>query len=106
MTALDYDRLATLPFKKFVITYAGSNDEGYVEEVSGFIEDGVELDVGHDLQRELEEVAYDILESRYAGWEINEGSHGDITIDVVERKAYLHHGEIVESTNWTDSVIE
>lgn len=105
MTALDFDRLATLPFKKFVITYAGSNDEGYVNEVSGQIEDGVELAVSYELQHELEDVAYDILEKHYAGWEINEGSHGHITIDVAARSAFLHHGTIVETTEWEDTVL-
>lgn len=105
MTEIDYDKLATLPFKKYVITYSGSNDEGYVEEVSGYIEEGVELDVSHELQNELENMAYDILEKYYAGWEINEGAHGDITIMVEEQKAYLHHGTIVESTEWEDTVL-
>lgn len=101
---IDYVRLARLPFKKYVITYSGSGDEGYVDDVSGYIDD-VEVGVGHDLERELEEVAYDILEKYYAGWEINEGSRGELTIDVAEQKTYLHHGTIVESTEWEDVVI-
>ena len=49
--------------------------------------------------------AYNVLEKHYAGWEINEGSQGHITIVVGERKAYLHHGTNREITDWEDVVV-
>ena len=104
MTAFDeiYDRLGA--FKKILITYSGSNDEGYVDEIRP--EPEVEgFGISYELQRELEDAAYAVLEKHYAGWEINEGAHGHMTIDVLERKVFLHHGTIVEHTEWEDVVV-
>lgn len=103
MTEIDYDLLKV--FDKIVITYSGSGDEGYIDDIQP--EPKLEgLELSRELQEYLEAVAYDILEDNWAGWEINEGSHGHMTINVKERNVFLHHGEIVESTNWHDSVIQ
>lgn len=104
MSAFDelYDQLEA--FEKIVITYSGSNDEGYIEDVMP--EPGIAgLEISHDLRQELEDAAYEVLESRYAGWEINEGSQGHLTVMVKERQVFLHHGTIVESVEYEDSVI-
>lgn len=97
-----YDRLGA--FEKIVITYAGSNDEGYIEEITP--EPLVEgMEISHELEHELEDAAYAVLEKHYAGWEINEGAHGHMTINVVERTVLLHHGTIREVTDWEDLVV-
>ena len=102
--SFDYDELARLKIEKVVVTYNGEGDEGYIEEITSTppIED---LDYGSELYREIQDQAYNILESRHAGWEINEGSHGHITINVKERTAFLHHGENVVTTHWHDATI-
>jgi hypothetical protein len=91
-------------FERVVIEYHGSGDEGWIEDIhpEPAIE-GVAID--HDLYKELEMEAYNVLERHYAGWEINEGSQGHITIVVAERKAYLHHGTNREVTDWEDVVV-
>lgn len=91
-------------FEKIVITYSGSGDEGYIDDVSPVpsVED---FDISYDLRRELEDEAHSILEKHYAGWEINEGSQGHITIDVAKRKVLLHHGTNREVTDWEDVVV-
>lgn len=91
-------------FQRIVISYHGAGDEGWIEDIIPEPEvEGVEI--AHDLYKELEAEAYNVLERHYAGWEINEGSQGHITIVVSERKAYLHHGTNREVTDWEDVVV-
>lgn len=101
----DYDKLAA--FSKIVIEYSGSNDEGYIGEIRAEPRThprgelpGVEY--GTELYKELEAAAYNLLQENFGGWETNEGSHGEITINVKERQVYLHHGRTIESTQWED----
>ena len=104
MTAFDelYDQLGA--FKKIVIEYAGSGDEGYIEEIRP--EPEVEgLEISGELYADLEEAAYTILEESWGGWEINEGSQGHMTIDVEERSVFLHHGINTLETTYHDNVI-
>jgi hypothetical protein len=74
------------------IAYYGSSDEGSIGEITAEVGD-VEAVIPDDLTNQLENWAYEVLESHHPGWEINEGSEGDITIDVVAGKAVLSHGE-------------
>lgn len=93
----DYGRLAVTGFERIVIEYSGHNDEGWINDI--YYEprrEGVSL--SHDLYRELEAKAYDLLGDHYGGWEINEGSSGQIVIDLIENKTYLNHNWVVEST--------
>lgn len=79
-------------FDKVVIEYHGSGDEGYIEDI--WTEPAIEgIALSDDLESDLEQIAYDILEQQCGGWEINEGSQGTITIDVKARKTVLNHGE-------------
>lgn len=103
MSVFDYDELAAAGIETVVIEYSGSNDEGYINEITATPEDAV--DYGTDLYRELESLAYDVLSSRHGGWEINEGSDGTITINVKERKAVLKHGEIRHIHHWTTNEV-
>lgn len=99
-----YDKLAAAGFHTVEIRYAGSGDEGFVNEIiPSPLPDGVELSA--ELYSELEERAYDVLEGSYAGWEINEGSSGSIKIDVPGRKAQIEHGWVVESTRWDNKEV-
>lgn len=99
MSAFPYERLEH--FDKIVIEYAGSNDEGSINDITAVpLPEGVEL--ADELYHEIEQAAYDLLEDHYGGWEINEGSHGEITVYPKDKRVLLHHGEIIESTNWID----
>lgn len=101
MSLFDYDALEALGIESVIVRYNGEGDEGQIEDITStpLVDD---LDYGSELYREIESQAYDVLENEHAGWEINEGSHGHITINVKERSAFLHHGENVVSTTWHD----
>lgn len=43
------------------------------------------------LPQALERFAWDVLAEALPGWEINEGSHGDIILDVAKGKTRLSH---------------
>ncbi len=40
----------------------------------------------------IREIFYDFLEKKHPGWEINEGSQGEFTWDIVTDKISLEHG--------------
>lgn len=95
-----YDAVPSI-ITKVVAHYSGENDEGYINEVT--VEPAIEgLELSDETERAVEDAAYAILEAKFPGWEINEGSIGTITFDIANRKAHLHHGETVESQNWHD----
>lgn len=100
-----YGKLARLGVKLVTVEYHGASDEGAVESVTAQIANQVVIDLPDDLEGVIEEVAYDLLGAKFGGWEINEGSSGEITIDVAERKASIHHGWVVESTEWVDEEV-
>jgi hypothetical protein len=50
----------------------------------------------------VHEVCYDKLASTHMGWEINEGSYGTFSFDVLNRKISLEFNERVESVNTTE----
>lgn len=95
MTTFSYDEiLKEVGIAKVVIEYSGSDDEGYINDITVESLDGasVDLELGNELYDLIRDEAYDLLSSESPGWEINEGSQGHITILVAERKAFLHHG--------------
>lgn len=97
----DYDALAEVGIETVLIEYSGESDEGYIQEVTCTPETS-ELEYRGWLYDVIEGQAYNVLESEHAGWEINEGSQGHITINVKERKAFLHHGTNVVTTHYQD----
>ena len=101
----DYDELSAIPVEKIVITFHGSGDEGYVEEISTEPElpDGVEI--SGDFENHLQEAVYDILNSHHAGWEINEGSQGHVVVFLRERRALVHYGENEIKTTYYDTEV-
>ena len=49
----------------------------------------------------VHEICYDKLSSSHMGWEINEGSYGTFTFDVLNRNIELEFNERVESVRTT-----
>ena len=80
----------------FKVSFAGSGDSGYIENY-GVNED----DERFDLPGGVEDVLYRML-SRYGGWEINEGSQGDFTIDCNQKVIILEYGENFEASKSND----
>ena len=76
--------------KMFKVSFEGSGDSGYIENY-GVNED----DERFDTPGGLEDVFYDML-SNYGGWEINEGSQGDFTVDCNQKVITLEYGENYE----------
>jgi hypothetical protein len=60
--------------EEITVTYNGGADDGYIDNNYSSIKGEGEI------SSELENVCYDLLETSFAGWEINEGSSGEITI--------------------------
>ena len=108
MSAFSYDLLAqAVGIAKVVIEYSGSDDEGYINEISVESLDGKSTDVelSYELYEVIRDEAHDLLDSESPGWEINDGAQGHITIVVAERKAYLHHGLNEITTHYYDKEI-
>lgn len=110
------------------VTYSGSGDSGQIDDVEFFDADGrhqktaesrtVEVtenvseppEDGENHWREfqrvravsltsvVEDFAYDALESHHGGWEINEGSQGEVVFLVKEGKIFLNHQQNIMST--------
>lgn len=104
-----------------VAEYSGSSDEGWINSVTlykGDAEVSSEM-LGSDahaplpgapgatpseLSRVVEQWAYDELEARVPGWEINEGSQGEMEFDLVNRTIEVDHSynvEITETNPWS-----
>jgi hypothetical protein len=72
------------------MTYDGSGD-------SGWIQDQVDSDEGSKgITNELENIAYEALELFHAGWEINEGSSGNIKFNFEDQTLTITHYQNIE----------
>lgn len=107
-----FDTLRSMGATHVDVSYSGSSDEGWVDEPivykgdeviakrAGYRGDG---GVGygsdgqpHPVIEQIEELVYNNLPG---GWEINEGSHGSVRLDVATRKARFDHVEYVEQAS-------
>jgi hypothetical protein len=72
------------------LNYDGSGD-------SGWVNDNVYSEKGHKyLTNELENIAYEVLELFHAGWEINEGSRGDMNFNFENQTVTIAHYQNIE----------
>jgi hypothetical protein len=75
------------------ITYEGGGDEGWLN-------DQMETSNGvFNVNRELEEMMYRIIDLFHAGWGNNEGSNGTITLQLTDRTITLTHHMNYEEEN-------
>ncbi len=125
-----FAELDKTPAVSVTVSYNGSGDSGDIESVTGKDADGKEILFGGPqcipseesfstfngkewvrekreklitLGEALEELAWHALEARHPGWEINEGSYGDLEIDVKERKLTLMHHTIIHDEEYEES---
>lgn len=118
--AADYAALAALGIARIEIAYDGCGDSGCIEGVTAYDEAGQIIETMPDrliaitvrdtvrnavtneyerrsIERQvspreaIEHWCYDVLEDRFPGWEIDDGSSGTITIDVKKRRGRLAH---------------
>lgn len=87
------------------LTYDGYGDEGHVEEIDAWNSAGDAVDLnkycnaGNPITSETKETLHDLCEEwfdsavteNFPGWEINEGSRGEISINVAEGKVTCDH---------------
>jgi len=69
---------------KIVCTYTGGGDSGYIES---------DMELGGDTvptPSEIEDYCYTVLED-FGGWEINEGSQGNITFNLKSKEYSIDH---------------
>jgi hypothetical protein len=116
--------------RKIRVSYSGGGDSGSIDGVELLDEDdepisddptvSVAKKVGKleadgwreiiktqvvSLRAAVEEWCYDHLESRFGGWEINEGSQGEFVFRIPDDEIDHHHEENVMTTNNTDEVL-
>ncbi len=80
---------------KVTVVYSGSGDEGCAEDPVAFNASGAEIKIPDHLSVKIKDELYEMLPS---GWELNSGSSGTYTMDLVKNTAKLEHSEIVEET--------
>lgn len=82
--------LKTLGAKTINILYVGGGDQGEINYVNC-----KELEeLNNSIVEELTDLGYQLLDSLFPGWEINEGSEGSITLDLSNEqpKITIDHG--------------
>jgi hypothetical protein len=71
--------------KDLIVTYDGGGD-------SGWVNDDVQSSTGNEeMDGRIEDIVYAILESYYSGWEINEGSNGNIQFNFETKEIHISH---------------
>ena|SRR5579864_7067857 len=77
--------------------YNGSGDQGCVVEIIYKDANGQQMELtNNDLETLVDEVVCSILPD---GWELNEGSSGNVIINVAERKLAFDHDYFVEANS-------
>ncbi|MCG8584116.1 MAG: hypothetical protein MI757_05335 [Pirellulales bacterium] len=96
MLATTCDQLAEQGVDTLRIAYDGYGDSGSVESITAFA-DKKEMELDDKLHQTLRDAAYDLLPG---GWEINEGSYGELVVDVANRQVSREHNWRVESSEY------
>jgi hypothetical protein len=83
------------------VHYDGSGDSGEIEEVAFAKADGTEFVPEDGVEDAISDIVYGMLPG---GWEINEGSYGDVTISVEGEvvKVKHEHNERIEKVETTE----
>lgn len=99
-----FDALATAGITAVTVTFDGEGDSGQIEDLLAYSADkptglppstvtmqttswgqGGLTTCEQSLKEALEQLCYDYLEEKYAGWENNDGAYGEFTFDVFKR---------------------
>lgn len=106
------EALAAAGISRVVVSFDGCGDSGQIDEVQAYRSDetvsfpDVSITVSstswsdpaitstqRPLKEAIEYMAYDILEMKYGGWEINDGAWGDFTFDVENHAVTLDYNQ-------------
>jgi hypothetical protein len=91
ISALEGTRAETIAAR-----YSGSGDDGQIEEIAVADSEGNAipelLPVIKEIAGEgIEDFIYHLLRQKHGGWEINEGSYGEVEISIATRKIKITH---------------
>ena len=89
------------------VTYDGCGDEGSVQDTIAETKSSVELGLAEQDAETLADWAENRLEEIHPGWEINEGSSGQFTIDLTSETPsveHVHHWPTVSTDTSTISL--
>ncbi len=78
------------------IDYSGGGDSGYLED---------SFTNGDSVPAVVSDFCYNMLENRFGGWEINEGSQGHFEIDLDNKEITLNHTYNLDETG-RDTLLE
>ena len=78
------------------IDYSGGGDSGYLED---------SFNNGDSVPAVVSDFCYNMLENRFGGWEINEGSQGHFEIDLDKKEISLNHTYNIDETG-RDTLLE
>ena len=81
---------STKKFSYLRLGYSGGGDSGYIEDY---------FDEGPSVPAVVSDFCYQVLESNFGGWEINEGSQGNFQFNRVEKKIYWNHTNNIEEND-------
>lgn len=96
------DALIKKGVRYVAVDYSGYGDSGGIDSVSYLDEHSKPVDVGSDeANRHIEDYVYTLLP---AGFEINDGGQGTVTLDLVKRGYTMEHGQ--NYTETTSSTME
>ena len=90
-----FDYMKDNDYDELKLTYNGSGDSGDIDETFYYEGDSVDFDVTDNLL----DFCYDWLSDSFGGWEINEGSQGDIVFYLDNKTIQIHHQQ-----NYYDNV--
>lgn len=97
--------------KSVKVDYDGSGDSGDIHQFEVEPEKREEMldeplgETGKTVKEQMEQICWEGLESEEGGWEINEGSYGNIIFDVANETIELDHYErIIETNNRTHTL--
>jgi len=72
------------------LSYDGSGDSGWINEE-------METPNGNErVNSQLEEITYEIIEIWFSGWEINEGSNGNVFFNFDDQEVKIQHDQNIE----------
>ena len=81
--------------EEIICEYTGGGDSGYIEGTMAV--DGEQENTASD----IEDICYNQL-SEFGGWEINEGSQGNIVFNLVDKTVTVNHQWNTEESNEFD----
>lgn len=79
------------------IGYNGSGDSGEIQDVEVSAANVI-LDIADNLEREVKDLADELINQHHVGWENNDGAYGYIEIDMLEGTIDINHTEYTTVT--------